>query len=398
MVDGQPFMPVGVYCYRLDRKNIRTIAAGSFNTVAPYRLLTCDMDSGVDPNQDGADVKTSNLETVRATLDECHRNGLKVSVPFSEAYYWSTAFDAERFGVSGTKEVIAKTVQSFKRHPAVLTWYIADEPQPGVHETKTGKDKVETIDGGVYLKGIYKSIKAMDPWHPIWTVFIGCGVLARDYRPFIGISDVVAIDVYPIDAKNGHEMNAINLYCDRIESQFGARHGMPFWAVPQLQNLGSYDYSLTSREEFLARHRDPTGDEMLGMSLMFAIHGAKGFMFYSYHDLFKKYPGPDFPRRWPEACRVAKTLNSLAPFIMSDVDGPEVEAVFSQGIGSAKGFADGQGNVRVLIAAGVNAGPQEATIKIKTSKTWKSKYGLTTRSADGSYRFLGKDICYDVLE
>jgi hypothetical protein len=397
MVDGKPFMPVGLYCYRLDRKNIRDIAQGSFNTVAPYLLLSCNMDSGVDPNKPGAEMKTSNLETVRATLDECHKNGLKVSVPFSEAYYWSTAIDVERFGVSGTNEVIAKTVESFKKHPAVLTWYLADEPQPGVHETKTGKNKVETIDGGAYLKGIYQNIKAMDPWHPIWTVFIGCGVLNHDYRPFIGISDVVSIDVYPIGAKDGHEMNAINLYCDRIQSHFGASHGTPFWAVPQLQNLGSYDYSLKSREDFLTRYRDPTGDEMLGMSLMFAIHGAKGFVFYSYHDLFSRFAAPDFPHRWPEACRVAKTLNSLAPFIMSDVDGPEVEAVFAAGIGSAKGFANDKGKVCVLIAAGVTGGPQEATIKVKSSKALKSKYGLTARNADGSYQFRGKDICYDLL-
>ena len=118
IVDGKPFMPVGVYCYRLDRENIRRLASGSFNTVAPYSLLTCDMDSGVDPNKPGAEVKSSNIDTVRATLDECQRNGLKVSVPFTGAYWAGGENDIERFGASGYKEVIAKTVDSFKRHPA----------------------------------------------------------------------------------------------------------------------------------------------------------------------------------------------------------------------------------------------------------------------------------------
>lgn len=71
--------------------------------------------------------------------------------------------------------------------------------------------------------------------------------------------------------------------------------------------------------------------------------------------------------------------------------------MFSQGIGSAKGFADGRGKVCVLISAGVNAGPQEAAINVKSSKALKSKCGHTTRNADGSYVFRGKDICYDVL-
>ena len=396
LVNGKPFMPVGLYCYRLDRKNIREIAQGSFNLVAPYSLLTCDMDSGADPNKLGPEVKSSNVETVRATLDECYRNGLKVSVPFPGAYWWCTENDTERFGASGYKAVIAKTVDSFKTHPAVLTWYIADEPQPGMSKIKTGKNQVETLDTSLFLKGIYKDVKARDAWHPVWAVFLGSYVLIHDYRPFIGIADIVAVDLYPIAAKDHHEMNAINLYCDQIENQFGARRGMPLWAVPQLLNLGYYQ--VKSREELLAKYRDPSGDEMLGMSLMFAVHGAKGFIFYSYHDLFSGFAAPDFPRRWPEACRVAKTLNSLAPFIVSNADGPEVEAVFSRGIGSARGFADGRGKVCVLISAGVTGGPQEATIKVKSSKALKSKYGRTTRSADGSYRFLGKDICYDVLE
>ncbi len=137
---------------------------------------------------------------------------------------------------------------------------------------------------------------------------------------------------------------------------------------------------------------------MLGSALMFAIHGAKGFIFYSYHDLRRGFAVPDFEKRWPDACRVAKTLRSLEPFIMSDVDGPEVDAVFSKGIGSAKGYADGKGKTCVLIAAGVNEGPQEATIKVKTTKALKSKYGRTTRNPDGSYVFHGNDICYDILE
>jgi hypothetical protein len=357
IVDGKPFMPVGVYCYRLDRKNIRRLADAGFNCVAPYSLLTCDMDCGVDPNKPGAAVNSSNAETVRATLDECHRNGLKVSVPFTGAYWAGGENDTERFGVSGYKAVIAKTVDLFKRHPAVLTWYIADEPSAGPRQVHTGPNKVETVDFGPFLKDICQGVKAADPWHPLWSVFIGCGVLTHDHRPLIGTSDIVSIDVYPIDAKNQFEMNAIPLYCDRIESQFGGRRGMPFWAVPQLQNLGSYDYSVRSREEFVARHREPTGDEMLGMALMFAIHGSKGFIFYSYHDLFSQYAAPDFSRRWPETCRMAKELNSLAPFIMSDADGPPVEAAFCQGIGSAKGFADERGKTCVLISAGVYGGP-----------------------------------------
>ncbi len=226
IVDGKPFMPVGVYCLRLDRENIRTIAQGGFNTVAPYELLICDMDSDVDPNAPGQPMKSSSLETVRATLDECHRNGLKVSVPFCGTFGGPFAGDLERFGVSGTREVIAKTVEAFKNNPAVLTWYICDEPQLGTGPVTTGKDKVETWDCGAWLRYLHKDIKDRDPWHPIWTVLIGCGVLTHDYRPFVGISDVMAIDVYPLD-KGKRGMDPINLYSDKIVGEFGDRHGAP---------------------------------------------------------------------------------------------------------------------------------------------------------------------------
>lgn len=341
IVNGKPFMPVGVYCYRLDRENIRRLATGGFNFVAPYSLLSCDMNSGIDANQTGAEMKTSNLETVRATLDECHRHGVKVSVPFPGAYGWSTENDTQRFGASGVHAVVAKTVESFKRHPAVLTWYIADEPQPGIARIKTGPTRGETLDLGDFLRGIYREVKAADPWHPVWAVFLGSTTVTRDHRSFRGIADVVAVDHYSIDAKENFEMGPINLYCDQITSLFGGGQGVPLWAVPQMHNLGAYD-SRQSREELFARHRYPTGDEMLGMAMMFAIHGAKGFIFYSYHDLFLKISLPDFPRRWPEVCRVARTMNSLAPFIVSEVDGPAVEAEFS-GHRQCEGFRRWQG-------------------------------------------------------
>jgi hypothetical protein len=35
---------------------------------------------------------------------------------------------------------------------------------------------------------------------------------------------------------------------------------------------------------------------------------------------------------------------------------------------------------------------------VSSPKSFQSHYGLTTWNADGSYRFAGKDICYDVLE
>ena len=62
----------------------------------------------------------------------------------------------------------------------------------------------------------------------------------------------------------------------------------------------------------------------------------------------------------------------------------------------AQAFADGEGNLRVLIA-GVGPGTSKATITISDYPDLSSQFGASTNLGAGQYEFEGTDVCSDIL-
>ena len=133
------------------------------------------------------------------------------------------------------------------------------------------------------------------------------------------------------------------------------------------------------------------------MSLLMAIQGARGFVFYSYFDLLKPAVLPDFDRRWKELCNVGTLLRELQPFLYSDETAPAVTVKTIQGTVNAAAYKTADGTVRVLVT-GTGPGASEAEITVAGSANLKARYGKTESLGNGTYRFKGTDICSDVLE
>ena len=57
----------------------------------------------------------------------------------------------------GKWELLRKEVEAFRYHPALLSWYTADEPGFGVDPA--------------HLEKIYQFIRKLDPYHPVTVVF-----------------------------------------------------------------------------------------------------------------------------------------------------------------------------------------------------------------------------------
>jgi len=153
------------------------------------------------------------------------------------------------------------------------------------------------------------------------------------------------------------------------------------------------------RPHFLANFRDPTEHEMISMSLLCALMGAKGFVYYSYSDLsghISPTAKPDFERRWPEVCRMAGVMQSLAPFILAEQSGPHVAVTVEAGTVLAKGFTDSGGRVRVLVT-GIGPGESRALLTVTPKTPLRSQFGNCTALGAHQYRFRGTDICSDIL-
>jgi hypothetical protein len=120
-------------------------------------------------------------QAIRAYLDECRANGLKVVFMFEPSIQQKT--------IEEIIKIEQTCIERFKDHPAILAWWIIDEPSRAVWERagKTEKD----------LTTIYKAAKAADPYHPAITNW--CESWKEGYEPYgtLACTDIVSYDYYP---------------------------------------------------------------------------------------------------------------------------------------------------------------------------------------------------------
>ena len=96
IVNGQPFIPLGIYAVGV--KDMPTVKDFGFNLVQSYQFFGM-------PDEEKKEY-----------LDEAFRNGLMVFAGLNGAHK-----------LAENTEKIKETVNTFKNHPALYAWYLADE-------------------------------------------------------------------------------------------------------------------------------------------------------------------------------------------------------------------------------------------------------------------------------
>ena len=159
LVDGKPFLPLGMYASVLSDEAISKFTNGVFNCIMPY-----------NPK--------------REQLDAAHAAGLKVIYSVKDMV-WGSKF--VRKGMETREKSLAairEVVEAVKGHPALLAWYVNDEAP----ERQIGP-----------LREINEMIHALDPDHPTWAVTDK----PWHVRPFVGSYDCIGMDPYPIGNNRG---------------------------------------------------------------------------------------------------------------------------------------------------------------------------------------------------
>lgn len=365
IVDGKPYLPIGLFTSDLKREDVKRLASSPFNCLMSYSVSMKFPDS-----------KKKGLDAVREVLDELAKNNIKVIYSIKDLHDGYPTIDRrwKLYGANSADESVKIIVNEFKDHPAILAWYTCDE---------LGHNWTEKLEMRRYL------VNSIDGKHPTWAVYYKFPELSF----YTSTCDVMGIDPYPITNPGRHNMELVNIGTSAAENTGNTA----IWGVPQFFNKANYVPHVKGNRELRAKYSDPTEEEMRAMCLMMAIKGSKGFVGYSYFDLFTKDAMPDADKRWPEVCRVGEMLKGLAPFLLAEKAGPSVTVERKQGDVFAKAFADEKGNVKVLIA-GIGPGKSEAVINLPQNMTLKSRFGGTKLSSPGKYVFQGNDICCDILE
>jgi len=287
VVDGLPFLPFGYYAYYplaegvMDEEVVR-----GFTLFSPYH---------------GGPHVGDTLKAVKKYMDRCAAIGMKVN--FHLMWANKAQLSDEQWAA------LRAEVEAFRDHPALLSWYVADEP---------------TADRIPNLQKIHDLLKELDPHHPLTVVFYRG---AEHARKFAGVMDIVMGDPYPIPQR---PVTMVSDMADSLNEAFDFKK--PLWIVPQA--FGGNE----------AWRREPTAAEQRVMTYLALIHGARGIQY------FVRAPRTSFPKSpimWAECATLALETAELTPTLLSAELQPQVAS--SAAAVHAQAYRD-RGIVTVLAA------------------------------------------------
>ena len=321
LVDGKPFFPIGIYtCIGLDaasgtkhrftgpftpevtRKRLKGIKDAGFNCFQSYTYNYYG--SKVTPGWEDIGGKTplepSNLDTridgALKLLDYAQETGLMfVPMPWmkSSLYASSAAWKGSVFQeewLNNDLPVYSNIINALKNHPAVLAWYLYDEP--GVAKSQTT---------GLALRLCYRDFKKYDTVHP----FIG--TINPNRYAYSGrnveAQDILSIELYPFVASGPHkQFTSIIPYLRSLRNrQIGYPPRPQAWVTPQITGAWFGD-------EYL-----PSENEMRAMFALLLTADVKGLLSYAYSN----YPETN-PTHWQRISNAVNSLKSVMPALLSE--------------------------------------------------------------------------------
>jgi hypothetical protein len=273
IVNKRQFFPFGFYCYSpVDPQLPEEEVIRGFNIISPYQR-----------------VLPETFNDRMNYMDRCAGLGMKVHYNLLSVA-GGGGVNSVIEGISHTtkKKLLIDEILAFRDHPALLAWYIADEPNGYSIHPDT-------------LADIYRTVKELDPWHPVSIVFNPPVLAAIKYS---GAMDIVMADPYPVPVAS---LLLPGQAAGQLTKEF--RGSKPVWIVPQAFGGGEW------------WEREPTLQELRTMTYQSIIKGARGIQYFV-------RSGPNlFPKSvpaWSEAGRMAIEIAELTPWLLSEEESPSV--------------------------------------------------------------------------
>ena len=273
IADSLPFFPFGFYAsWPVDLPSLNEEAARGFNLISPYWKA-------------GAGNRREKMEF----MDRCAELGFKVNFNVCSVAGGGGVAGSHGEGLSADEKLrlLREEVTAFRYHPALLAWYISDEP----------------IGQGVppgALQATYKTIKELDPYHPVTIVFM----TPSGADAYAGVMDIAMTDPYPIP---NNPVTEVSDFTDALVRHF--RYDKPVWTVPQA--FGGNEWW----------SREPLPGEVRAMTYLAVIHHATGIQYF-----IRRAPNgtPKAAATWGECGGLSLEMAELAPDLFSGLPAPQL--------------------------------------------------------------------------
>jgi hypothetical protein len=275
IVNKLPFFPFGFYCYSPVYPTLpEEEAVKGFNLISPYQKILPET-----------------LSERKAYMDRCAEIGMKVHYNLlSVSGGGGVGSKIDGLDDGQKRERLIEEIKTFRDHPALLGWYISDEPN-GIKVTPA------------QLEEIYKTVKENDPWHPVSIVFMAPFLSSRKYTNAL---DIVMADPYPVP---NLPVTITSDVAEQLMTEFKGRR--PVWIIPQAFGGGEL------------WEREPTLQEIRSMTWQAIIQGATGIQYFVRQGL--NY-FPKSAATWGECGRMAVEVAELTPWLLSDEASPIVRS------------------------------------------------------------------------
>ncbi len=325
IVNKRQFFPFGFYCYSPVSPTLpEEEGVKGFNMISPYQKILPET-----------------LNERRAYMDRCAELGLKVHYNLLSVS-GGGGVGSKIDGLSDVekRERLIAEIKALRDHPALLGWYISDEPN--------GYNISPEV-----LEEIYRTVNENDPWHPVSIVFMAPFLTSIKY---INAFDIVMVDPYPVPDL---QVTMVGDVAGQLRTEFEGKR--PVWIVPQAFGGGE----LWSRE--------PTIQEMRSMTWQSIIKGAGGVQYFVRQGL--NY-FPKSTATWSECGRMAMEVAELTPWLLSDEAALPVES-YSNNILVSSRLHDGQ--LLVMAVNKINE-PVRSVIRINGVNNAKARLLFENRT------------------
>ena len=316
IVNRRQFFPFGFYCYSPVYPTLpeEEVVRG-FNMMSPYQKILPET-----------------LNERKAYMDRCAELGMKVHYNLlSVSGGGGVGSKIEGLSDEEKRERLITEIKNFRDHPALLGWYISDEP----NGNNISPEQLEEI---------YRTVKENDPWHPVSIVFMAPFLAAKKYA---GALDIVMADPYPLP---DIPVTMVGEVAGQLKAKFKGER--PVWIVPQAFGGGE----LWGRE--------PTTQEIRSMTWQSIINGATGIQYFVRQGL--NY-FPKSASTWNECGRIATEVAELTPWLLSDEETLLVES-YSRNVIISSRLHNGQ-----LIIMAVNKINEPTDVSIRISGFYNGK-------------------------
>lgn len=228
-------------------------------------------------------------------LDEAHANGLGVVIyPYYRTFFRDGGLakigDPDTALTQEMNQGITEAVNMWKEHPALLAWFLSDEPDCNNWSPEA-------------LEQVYQLVKGLDPYHP-------CIVLCRyagTHHLVRRCADIFMPDPYihpRLDGQFDVPLTSFPDYFGAIEET-----GKAPWVTPQAFGSGFRNESTLC---------EPSFEHLRAMAYMSIVHGCKGVLYYAWNYLTA------FPASYRGARFLSKEVAALAPALLSPTSEAEV--------------------------------------------------------------------------